>query len=97
MLLPFLLVAAQIAGAPPQPTPQAPGARLEHRKPVSKPQAEAAVVAKYNKLVAAVQEFSAKYNSSHTVNAKKAQEMRHAWEEFEAAEADYREFLQQQK
>lgn len=102
MFLPFLLVAAQVIGASTPPmshpsaalaAPSSSGARNRHRKPASKPQAEAAVVSTYNRLVAAVNAFASSYASSHTVNARMARNMRRAWEEFEAAKADYDEIV----
>jgi hypothetical protein len=49
------------------------------------------MVVKFNRLVAAMRDFSKVYNGTHTVDARKAQAVRRAWMEFEAAEAECRQ------
>jgi hypothetical protein len=87
-----LLAAAQIAGDPTAHLPNAPGAKTPaaHERPISRPQAEAHMVARFNALVAAMRDFSAVYNGTHIINARKAQAVRRAWKEFEAAESECR-------
>jgi hypothetical protein len=93
-----LLAAAQIAGhssqAPDVPNGQAPATSA---RPLSRPQAEARMVAKFNQFVAAMRDFSAGYNGTHSVNARKAQAVRRAWKEFEAAESECRNFPKQKE
>jgi hypothetical protein len=90
-----LLAAAQIAGDPARAATHNPDAQngktpAAEGRARSKPQAEARMVAKFNELVAAMQDFSAGYNGTHSVNARKAQAVRRAWREFEAAESECR-------
>jgi|SRR6185437_377143 hypothetical protein len=90
-----LLAAAQIAAGPAHGAAQisnAPGGKTPaaHERPISRPQAEARMVARFNALVAAMRDFSVVYNGSHTVNARKARAVRRAWKEFEAAESECR-------
>jgi hypothetical protein len=84
-----LLTAAQIAGGSPHAAPNG-KAPVAERRAVSLPQAEARMVAKFNQLAAAMRDFSHAYNGTHTVNARKAEAVRRAWKEFEAAEAECR-------
>ena len=57
-------------------------------RPVSRPQAEARMVVRFNRLAAALRDFSAEYNGTHSVDARKALAVRRAWVEFEAAESE---------
>jgi hypothetical protein len=88
-----LLAAAQIAGDSAHAPAHAPGAPngkapANEQRPASLPQAEARMVDSFNRLVAAMQDFSAGYNGNRSVNARKAQAVRRAWKEFEAAESE---------
>jgi hypothetical protein len=48
------------------------------------------MVSRFNQLVTAMRDFSAVYNGTHVVNARKAEAVRRAWKEFEAAESECR-------
>lgn len=90
MLFPVvLLAAAQIAGDPAHAHYASKGKPpATESRAVSLPQAQARMVARYNELVAAMKDFSRAYNRTHAVNARKAQAVRRAWKEFEAAESE---------
>ncbi len=97
MFLPFLLFAAQVAAQPSEPASPRVPPNASQSVPTSKPQAEAAVVANFNRLVAAMSDFSSAYKGSHTVDARKARAVRQAWRDFQAAQARYNEFIERQK
>jgi len=86
-----LLAAAQIAGNTMPGSDVSMGKpRAAEQRPVSLPQAQARMVARFNALVTAMQDFSNVYNGTHSVNARKAKAVRRAWKEFEAAESQCR-------
>ena len=86
-----LLAAAQIAGnSAPASDVSAGWPRVAEQRPASLPQAQARMVARFNALVAAMQDFSSVYIGAHSVNARKARAVRPAWKDFEAAESECR-------
>jgi len=90
-----LFAVALIAGGPASDAGHTPDTsngktRAADARPLSRPQAEARMVVRFNRLVTALRDFSAEYNGTHSVDARKALAVRRAWMEFEAAESECR-------
>lgn len=90
MLFPVVFLAAAQMAADSAHVAHASKAKTPATKarPASLPQAQARMVARYNDLVTAIRDFSDTYNGTRSVNARKAEAVRRAWKEFEAAESE---------